>query len=81
MVRTHLPMQETTGNQVQALGWEDSLEEGVSTRSSILVRESHGQTGLVDYSSRGCKESGMTEATNHAHTHSLVTSHNFVYPP
>ena len=30
-------MQETKDTQVQSLGWEDSLEEGVSTHSSILV--------------------------------------------
>ena len=31
---THLPLQET---QVQSLGWEDPLEEGMATHSSILV--------------------------------------------
>ena len=70
-------MQETTDTQVQSLGWEDSLEEGVSTHSSILVRESDGQRNLVDYSSWGCKESDTTEATKHARTHCLITSHNF----
>ena len=34
---------------VQSLGWEDPLEEGMATDSSILAGESHGQRSLVDY--------------------------------
>ena len=34
----------------------------------FLPGESHGQRNLVDYSSQGCKESDMTEATKHART-------------
>ena len=30
-------MQETQGTRVQSLGWEDPLEEGMATHSSILV--------------------------------------------
>ena len=30
-------MQETTGLCVPSLGWEDSVEEGMATHSSILV--------------------------------------------
>ena len=30
---------------VQSQGWEDPLEEGMATDSSILVWESHGQRG------------------------------------
>ena len=34
----HLPaMQETQETQVRFLGWEDPLEEGMATHSSILV--------------------------------------------
>ena len=33
--------------QVQSLGQEESLEEGMATHSSILPRESHGQRSLV----------------------------------
>ena len=29
--------------RVQSLGWEDALEEGIATRSSILPGKSHGQ--------------------------------------
>ena len=40
-------MQETQEMQVQSLGWEDSLEEGMATHSSILAwripwTEEHG---------------------------------------
>ena len=42
----------------QSLGWEDPLEEGMATHSSILA---HGQRSLVSYSPWGHKESDMTE--------------------
>ena len=32
-------MQETQETRVQSLGWEDSLEEGMATHSSILAWE------------------------------------------
>ena len=37
MVTTHLPVQETREMWVQSLGWEDPLEEGTATHSSILA--------------------------------------------
>ena len=40
-------MQET---QVQSPGWEDPLEKGVATHSSVLPGESHGQRNLEGYS-------------------------------
>ena len=46
---------------VQSLGWEDPLEEGMVTHSSILAGESQGQRSLVGYSSWSHKESDMTE--------------------
>ena len=30
-------MQKTQGTQVKSLGWEDALEEGMATHSSILA--------------------------------------------
>ena len=42
---------------VQSLGWEDPLEEGKATPSSILA---WGIQARI-YSSWGCKESNMTE--------------------
>ena len=58
--RARLPMQEAQETQVQSLDREDSLEEEMATRSSILPGESHGQRSLVGYSPRGRKESDMT---------------------
>ena len=37
MIRTSLPMQEIKDMQVRSLGWEDPLEEGMATHSSILA--------------------------------------------
>ena len=34
---------------VLSLGWEDTLEEGMATHSSINTRESSGQRNLVGY--------------------------------
>ena len=54
---------------VQSLGWEDPLEEGMATYSSILAwRIFHGQRSLVGYSPWGCKELDITEATEHTVT-------------
>ena len=49
---------------VQSLGWEDPLEEGMATHSSIqcsCLENPQGQTNLVGYSPWDCKESDMTE--------------------
>jgi len=50
-------MQETW---IQSLGWEDPLEKGMETHSSILPGKSHGQRSLLGYSAWHCKESDMT---------------------
>ena len=47
--------------QVQSLGWEDPLEKGMPTRSSILAEEFHGQRSLPGYNPWGCKELDMTK--------------------
>ena len=47
--------------QVQSLGWEDTLEEGIATHSSILAWKSHGQRSLEGYSPWGRKELDTTE--------------------
>ena len=52
--------------QVQPLGGEDPLEEGMATTPGFLPEESHGQRSLVGYSPQDHKESDMTEATQHA---------------
>ena len=56
-------MQETWEMQGQSLGWEDNLEEGMATHSSILAWESHGQRGLMGYSSQGRTEFNKTDVT------------------
>ena len=43
-------------------GWEDPLEEGMTTHSSVLG-ESQGQKSLVGCSSSGPTELDMTEVT------------------
>ena len=64
MVKNPPAMRETG---VRSLGWEDPLEEGMATHSSILAWENHhGQRSLVDYSLWGHKESDMTETLSTA---------------
>ena len=45
---------------VQSLGWEDPLQKGIATHSSILAWRIP-PTVLESYSPRGCKESDTTE--------------------
>ena len=52
----------------QSLGQEDPLEKGLATHSSILACKSHEQRSLAGCSLWGRKESGTTEATQHART-------------
>ena len=66
MVNNPLAMWET---QVQSTGWEHLLEKRMATHPVFFLGESHGQRSLEGYSSRGCRESDMTEATN---THFLM---------
>ena len=47
--------------QVKFQSWEGPLEEDMTTHSSILIREFHGQRSLAGYSPQGHKESDMTE--------------------
>ena len=48
---------------VQSLGWEDSLEKGKATHSSVLARESQGAGSLVGYSPWGHKQLDKTKVT------------------
>ena len=48
---------------VRSVGWEDPLEEGMATNSSILAWRIHGQRSLAGYRPQGHKESDTTEAT------------------
>ena len=63
-------MQETQEIWVQSLGWEDPLERGMATHSSILAwrvpwTEEPGRL-------QGHKESDMTEVTDHTRLHPLL---------
>ena len=58
MVKNPPAVQETW---VRSLGWEDPLEKGMATHSSIFPGEFHGQRSLVGYSPRDCKESDTIE--------------------
>ena len=46
---------------VRSLGWEDPLEEGMATHSSILPGKFHGQRSLAGYSPWGLKELDTAE--------------------
>ena len=50
MVKNPPSMQETW---VQSLGFEDPLEEGMATHSSILASDPHGQRSLAGYNPCG----------------------------
>ena len=58
LVKNPPAMQETW---VQFLGWEDPLEKGKATHSSILAWTIPWTEELVGYSPYGRKESDMTE--------------------
>ena len=49
MIKNLPTMLETQERNVQSLGWEDPLEEGMATHSSILAGKSHGQESLEGY--------------------------------
>ena len=57
MVKNLPTIQETW---VLSLHWEDPLEKGMATHSSILENP-RGQRSLVGYSLYGCKELDTTE--------------------
>ena len=48
----------------RSLGWEDALEEGMTTTPIFFPAASHGQRSLVGYSPWGRTESDMAEALN-----------------
>ena len=54
---------------VQSLGWEDPLEEGMATQSSILAWRIPWTEETGSVQSQGRKESDMTEVTLHSYTH------------
>ena len=66
MVKNLSAMQET---QVQALGWEDPLEKGMTTHSSILAWKTPWTEEPGRLHSWGSKESETTERITLSHFH------------
>jgi len=56
-------MQELQETWVPSLGWEDPLEEGMATLSSILAWRIPRSEEPHRLQTIGCKESDMTETT------------------
>ena len=65
--------------QVQSLGQDDPLEEGMTTHSSILAGESHGQRSLAGYSLLGHEELDTIEKLTLSLTLEFCCSKS--YPP
>ena len=60
-------VQEMQEPWVQSLGWEDTLEEGMATHSSILAWRITWTEEPGGLQSTGHKELDTTEVTEHAH--------------
>ena len=56
-------MQETQEKWVQSLGWEDPLEEGIATHSTVPAWRIPGTGSQVGYRLWGHTESDTTEVT------------------
>ena len=63
MVKKPPAKQETQETQVLSLGWEDPLEEGMATLSSILAWRIPRTEESGGLQSMGCKESDTNEVT------------------
>ena len=64
------------GTWVQSLGWENPLNKGTATHSSILAGKIP-QRSLAGYSPWGCQESDTTERLSlhfSGHCHSMCTA-------
>ena len=59
--------------QIGFLSREDPLKEEMATHPGFLPGESHGQSSLVGFSPRGCKELDMTEL---ARSSAILVSHS-----
>ena len=71
MVKNYLPMQETEEMWVQSLVWEDSLEEGIVTYSSILAWRIQWTEKLSRLQSTGSQRV-RHDSSNLANTHMLL---------
>ena len=66
-------MQETQETQVQSLGWEDPLEEGMATHSNVLAWRIPMDTGFCWATVQGVAKSQIGLST---HIHVLVKEEN-----
>ena len=68
VVKSPPAIQKLQETEVQSLGGEDPLEEGMASHSSILAWRIPWTGSVAAYSPWGRKESVMTEVTAQAHT-------------
>ena len=73
-------VQETQEMWVWSLGWEDPLEEGLATHSSILAWRIPWMS-LMDCNPQCHKELDTTEMTEHTHTHTVLSGKCFLNWP
>ena len=73
MVKNLPAMQKT---RVHSLGWEDLLEKGMATHSSVLAWENPWTEESGGLQSMGSQESGMTERLNHHSTYKSSSTQN-----
>ena len=64
-------MQKTQETQVRSLGWEEPLEEGMATHSTILAWRIPWTEEPGGATVHGVAEQDTTETT--AHTHTILT--------
>ena len=69
LVKNPPAMQETW---VLSLHWEDPLEKGKATHSSVLAWR-------IPWTVLGIAESDMTELLSHTHTHTHTHTHIYMY--
>ena len=72
MVKNLPAMQETQETWVRFLGWEDPLEEGMATQTSILAWRIPWTEEPGGLQSIGLQELDTTEMTEHARTKSRL---------
>ena len=59
--------QVANAGEVRSLGWEDPLQEGMATHSSVLVWRTPWREEPGRLQSIGSQESDTTEVTEHTH--------------